>query len=95
MRFYLKSIDVSKIVRSSAYSKELTEKACKRLNNLSVDLRNFSMYEGKEQISWFTSSEAVKEELKSYNESDNKEEFLIKWYFIRYVNNECFKLLNN
>lgn len=93
MRIYLKDMNINKIIINSRYNKELTMQAYNRLKNLNVSTTTFSVYDGSEKIAWFSNAENIKEELKAYNESANKEDFLIKWYFRRYINNECSKML--
>ena len=93
MRIYLKDIDINKIIACSDYSKELTIKAYNRLKKLNIDNKTFTEYIGNEKIGWISNSEDIKEELKNYNESDNKEDFMIRWYFRAFINNECSKML--
>lgn len=96
MHIFLKNINENKLLTRSHFSKNLTLQALKALKNLNVDTASFSVYDGLSKISWFSSAEDAKKEREEFlkcSTLEEREDFLIKWYFKRYVNNECSRIL--
>lgn len=96
MRIFLKNINERKLLKCSRFGKNLTLQALQILKKLNVDVTSFSVYNGRSKISWFSSTEDAKKEKEEFLKCttlDEQEDFLIKWYFKKRINNECSKIL--
>ena len=77
------------------YTKDIILKAIEKLkkDDLKVDTSNIHVYKNNQLVEKFSLLHDELAEVKSFKDSDNKIDWMIKWYFIRYINNEASKLI--
>lgn len=79
------------------YTKDITIKAIEKLkkDSLKVDTSNMHVYRNNQLVERFSLLSDELEDVKNFKDSENKTDWMIKWYFSRYINNETHKLIYN
>lgn len=99
MKVYLKNIDINKILNSKNLhyeNKEIIEKSIKLLikEKLNYNTNNMALYKGNKKIMWFSRYNDFLEMKEIFENEKNKIQYIIDWYFMGEINNNCWCILN-